>query len=164
MISQNGWKVIEDGRGTKYWNAGDARLQLRPGAAGWLLCHLATWFDQRLERLGDNRDDFGWSLRKIAGSLEWSNHASATAVDLNASAHRYGKRGTFTDHEAEEIHNQLAVRYRSLIRWGGDYHTTVDEMHWEITDNVDFDQVKILVAELRDSPIGKLVRQANPRS
>jgi hypothetical protein len=157
--SQNGWSVITNAKGTKWWNAGEAKLQLRPGAAGFLLCHLATWFDQRMERLGADQDDFGWSLRRIAGTDIWSNHSSATAVDLNASKHPQGERGTFSTDQVLRIEKRLEEAYEHKIVWGGNYHTLPDEMHWEIQGT--FDEVKILVAKLRDTPIGKQVIEAN---
>lgn len=159
MISENGWSVITDAKGTKWWKISHTQLQLRPGPAGFLLCHFATWFDAKIEQLSTDGDDFGWSLRRIGGTDIWSNHASATAEDLNASEHPQGQIGTFSDGQVTRMRNKVESTYESKIKWGGDFHEVPDEMHWEIQGT--FDEVKILVAKLRDTPIGKQVIEAN---
>ncbi len=131
--SQNGWSVVTSS-GTKWWvlPGSDVRLQLRRGSAGLVLAHLALWFDRNVERLDVGYDDWGWSPRQIAGSTDWSNHASATAVDLNSERHAYGRSGTFSPDMATRIRTRLDARYEGLLRWGGDYSGTKDEMHYEI--------------------------------
>lgn len=58
--------------------------------------------------------------------------------DLNATLHPRGVRGTFkTRRQLSAIRRILASTFdakagRNVVRWGGDYKTTVDEMHFEI--------------------------------
>lgn len=81
---------------------------------------------------GKTLDDWGYAYRAIRGQEDagnLSNHASGTAVDLNATKHPLGKRNTFTDEQEIKI-QALAAKYG--LRWGGDYKNRADEMHFEI--------------------------------
>jgi D-alanyl-D-alanine carboxypeptidase-like protein len=66
-----------------------------------------------------------------------SNHASGTAVDLNADRHPLGTSPskTFNKDQIAEIHKILAETGH-LVRWGGDYTGRQDPMHFEILDGV----------------------------
>lgn len=95
---------------------------------------------------GKTLDDWGYAYRAIRGQEDagnLSNHASGTAVDLNASKHPLGKRATFTD-EQEITIRALTAKYG--LRWGGDYKNRADEMHFEI--NLSPLGVKAKIAEL----------------
>jgi hypothetical protein len=110
-------------------------VTVKRGDAGYLLLHLASWFDLHVEDIDNARgalDDWGYAERPIRGSAtEISNHASGTAIDLNATKHPLGKRGTFTRAQTKAIRAQLK-EYDGCIRWGGDYSGRADEMHFEI--------------------------------
>jgi hypothetical protein len=136
-------------------------LQLRDGSAGFLLIHLATRFDERVEPIDVGTDDWGWSPRRIAGTSVWSNHASGTADDLNSLKHPQGKEAleTFTRAQVTEIH-RLLDRYAGCIRWGGDYRTTPDAMHFEIDRPID--EVIAKAQLLLNTPRGRAVCEANP--
>ncbi|NAE18088.1 M15 family metallopeptidase [Enterococcus hirae] len=132
--SQNGWPVIDHVDGAVVFAAGGRQWR----AANMLVGQVARAFIERYSRevepvTGDTLDDWSWAVRNVRDSTsEVSNHASATAWDLNALDHVRGKRGTFTA-------SQLAALGRLLgdfpvIRWGGNYSSksVVDEMHFEI--------------------------------
>lgn len=159
-VSQNGWTVLE-ASSTKWWNVPgtDRRLQLRRGGAGFALVHFATWFNREIEPLSPTFDDWGWSPRRIAGSDEWSNHASGTAADCNADAHPQGQVGTFTTTQAARIQHRLETRFQNLIRWGGTYRSVKDEMHFEIVGTPT--QIAELYAVLLDTPIGQQITAIN---
>jgi hypothetical protein len=80
-------------------------------------------------------DDWGYALRRISGSNSWSNHASGTALDLNALKHPQGRRGTFTPRQERLIRRWL-FDHDSCVRWGGDYRTRADEMHFEVVKDI----------------------------
>lgn len=90
----------------------------------------AKQYDQQIEKI---HSFGGYNCRNIAGSGTWSNHAWGLAMDINASQHAQGRHGTFS---GSQLHNlrQLLTKFPH-IRWGGDYHTTVDEMHFEWMGN-----------------------------
>lgn len=164
MQSQNGWRVLESGE-THQWVIPETGrwLRLHPGPAGFVLAHFALWFHDQVERLGvDAWDDWGWASRPIRGQTSgFSNHASGTAIDLNAQLHPLGVRNTFTKPQAERIRSRLERVYRDAIRWGGDYQNRADEMHFEI--DAGEPAVLALANRLHNSPRGRRVRDANGR-
>lgn len=163
--SQNGWPVLTQDSDKLYeWlipaTDGDVILPLRRGPAGFLLSHWAFWFSDLVEPVFGRGDDFGWAFRQIAGSDEWSNHASGTAEDLNSSVHRSGVVGTFSTAQAARIRARLPV-YAGAIRWGGDYQPDhVDEMHFEI--NVDRADALAAALDLVHTARGRQLLKANP--
>jgi hypothetical protein len=129
--SQNGWP-IDPARASRNVPGTGVNLVVVDGPGGDILLYVATQFNQRVEGLDTSPpDDWGYAHRVIAGTSTWSNHASATAIDLNATRHPQGRRGTFTAGQVQVI-RQILAECQGLIRWGGDYSGTVDEMHWEI--------------------------------
>jgi peptidoglycan hydrolase-like protein with peptidoglycan-binding domain len=95
-------------------------------------------------------DTGGYVLRKIRGGDGWSLHSYGICVDVNWQSNPYVKRatpwnggfdatsippGTVTDLTAEIVRDVLAIRTRGglgVFRWGGQYGTVTDAMHWEI--------------------------------
>lgn len=79
-------------------------------------------------------DDWGYAYRKNRNANNLSCHASGTANDYNATRHPNGKRGTFTVEQVNQIHAILR-EVDGVVRWGGDFKGTPDEMHFEIFGN-----------------------------
>jgi hypothetical protein len=164
-LSDNGFEVM-----TKEVYSGWPRLRkfnipgaattipLRDGACGFLLCHCALWYHEEIEPITGAGDDFGWAPREIAGSNVWSNHASGTAMDLNASKHPQGQH-TISDKNAAKIIKRCTDFYKDTIRWGGTYHSLIDQMHYEI--NKELGLVEDMAISLFDSPRGSRVLKAN---
>lgn len=136
-VSQNGYAANDISR-TQVWTIpGTVRnIRLRKGSPGALLVRFAAWFDKNVEDIEAGQlDDWGYAERNIRGSdITLSNHASGTAMDLNASKHPLGVRGTFQPAQAEKIRAELK-KYEGCIRWGGDYQNRPDEMHFEIVQD-----------------------------
>ena len=132
--SQNGWPVNPPRRARQVPGT-NIRLVVADGPAGDLLLRFAAEFDRLVEDIdtaaGGVLDDWGWADRPIRGGTDISNHASATAIDLNATRHPLGAVGTF-DHAERTALRRLLDRYEGVIRWGGDYSGRKDEMHFEI--------------------------------
>lgn len=130
LSSQNGWPVIDTSSSTLLrvfpWVTGRVRV----GAAYDLLNYLCTQFDERVEPI-DKVSSWGWSMRKIRLGTSYSNHASGTAVDLNAPKHPLGKVGTFSAEQVREI-RLILDEMEGSVRWGGDYRFRKDEMHFEV--------------------------------
>jgi hypothetical protein len=141
--SQNGYSVVslDDCR---LYRAGGIAIPLRDDACGFVLAEFARRFHKRVERLGPT-ETFGYSYREIAGTDVFSNHASGTALDLNSAQHPQGKRNTFTTTELANL-RALLDEFDDVLRWGGDYNSTVDEMHVEV--DADYTSVKNLADEL----------------
>lgn len=176
-LSQNGWTVVDStglrvfklpGRAPRsvlrYKNGQELVIPLRRGVVGMILCHMALYFHEEVESLTTQlqHDEWGWAPRPIRGSSTISNHASGTAMDLNATLHPLGvpTRNTFTPAQIARIHRRLRM-YRGCLRWGGDYVNRPDAMHFEI----DAGRAKCvaLAAFLRMTPRGRRIRKVNPR-
>ena len=161
--SQNGFKVLSADQTRKWKVPGvDRHLILAPGAPGFILVHFALWFHERVERLDRGTwDEWGWAPRNIRGSSQVSNHASGTAIDLNATRHPLGidPDDTFTHAQVDRIRERLRTVYGNVIRWGGDYKNRPDAMHFEI--NASAAKVINLGRKLEDSPRGLRVIRVN---
>jgi hypothetical protein len=138
--SQNGWPVLTEPPPRVELVPG-VRVTVLPGDVAWLFQRVARFIHEHIEPLDtpvyeDGRrlptDDWGWAYRPVRGQEEgYSNHASATAMDLNATQHPRGVKRTWTPAETAAIDRHLA-QYEGVVRWGEHYSTTVDGMHFEI--------------------------------
>lgn len=153
--SQNGYSVIDTVDDCGIYKIKDGLyLPLRKGNVGYVLSHFLKRFDREVEALG-RTETFGYNKRRISGSIDWSNHASGTAADANASQHAYGLSNTFTRAELNDL-RELLEDYDDVIKWGGDYRYTKDEMHFEIDKGPE--EVKLLARRLRRNNIVRLPR------
>lgn len=172
--SVNGWPLL--GGGTdgplprlRKWvvptpgTPGDRHLYLRDGSAGFLLVHLAVWFHERVERLDLGVwDEWGYAPRPVRGGTSPSNHASGTAMDLNATRHPMGVpvARTFTPAQLRAIRQRVKL-YGGRIDWGGEW-SRPDGMHFELAPGTTLDGVERRARQLIDSPRGERVLAANP--
>lgn len=130
--SQNGWPVYTNGTHSDLVSLSYVTGRVRSGVAAVILGYVAEQFNERVERV---RKDWSWgyAYRAIRGQTSgFSNHASATAIDLNAPNHPLGARGTFSAAQVRAIRAILAT-CGGTVRWGGDYLNRPDEMHFEIS-------------------------------
>lgn len=146
--SQNGWKASSNQREINIvsFPIRGAHISIRCQAlAGVILAAFAEEFHKQVEPIDRGQlDDWGYAYRPVRGQTTGlSNHASGTAIDLNATKHPLGKAGTFTKEQVKII-NQLCSKYG--IRWGGGYIHRPDEMHFEITETPE--QVKARIIKL----------------
>lgn len=161
--SQNGWPALSaSSRRLHAWVFPDGtKIRDREGSGGFLLMHLALWFDGRIEDLKEPvLDDWGYAYRPIRGYVSGlSNHASGTAIDLNATDHPLEVDHTFTAKEQAAIRERLKL-YGGTIRWGGDYSGRKDPMHFEI--NAPLARCEEVAKRLLDTPRGKRLLDLNP--
>jgi len=156
-VSQNGWPV-NPARGSRTVAGTNVRLNVADGPAGDVLMHVAAQVHNRVENIEldhpteNVNDDWGYAERNVRGSSAISNHASATAIDLNAGRHVLGERGTFTPAQVTEIHSILG-EVDGVVRWGGDYTGRLDEMHFEI--NATPEAVARVAERLRNAAAGQ---------
>lgn len=128
--SQNGWTANDRGVIGSYALPG-GKIAVRAGDVSVVLLWVANRFHEQVERL-EWPGNWGYAERPIRGSTTvLSNHASGTAIDLNAPRHPLGVRGTFSPSQVAAIRRILAAA-NGAVRWGGDYTGRVDEMHFEI--------------------------------
>jgi hypothetical protein len=122
---------------------------VRAGDVATVLFYVAQQLDARVEDgdLYTAGDDWGYSFRPNTNNpSQLSCHASATAFDWNATRHSNGSKGTFSAGQVAEIRRILA-EVGGVVRWGGDFTGTKDEMHFEIIGNAA--QVKAVADRLR---------------
>lgn len=146
MKSQNGWSAYTSSAGLVplSWITG----RVRPGDVHAIFDYLCRRFNAEVEPIIQGHS-WGWAYRPIRGATTTSNHASATAIDINAPAHPLGKRNTFTAAQVRAIRAILAD-LDGVIRWGGDYAGRADEMHFEV--NADAARVAAVAAKITAPP------------
>lgn len=141
VASQNGWVANDRSKvasrqvpGTNVW------ITVRKDAPGDLLLAVAARFDKEVEDIDNARgalDDWGYAERPIRGGSDLSNHASGTAIDLNASKRPLGSdpHSNYSQAQIDAIHRIIAAT-GNVVRWGGDYVGRKDGMHFEINDGM----------------------------
>jgi hypothetical protein len=136
--SQNGWTANDRSViATRAVRGTHVRLAVRTGAAGDLLLEVAALFDLMVQDLDlpGPADEWGYAERPVRGSADISNHASGTAVDLNATRWPLGSAPSvnLSAHQIATVREIVAVT-RGAVRWGGDYSGRKDPMHFEINN------------------------------
>ncbi|WP_372672963.1 M15 family metallopeptidase [Amycolatopsis kentuckyensis] len=127
--SQNGFSApISPAR----YNLPGGAVSLRSGPTGALLAWVGQQFHALVEPLVWP-GCWGYAYRDIRGATQLSNHASGTALDLNAPKHPLDTNpsANFTAAQIAAIRN-IVARTEGCVRWGGDYTGRKDPMHFEI--------------------------------
>jgi hypothetical protein len=114
-------------------------------SVGPLLAAFAAEFHELIEPIDEGVfDDWGYAYRMVRGNpTKLSCHSSGTAIDLNATKHPLGKAGTFP---AEKIPMIRALAKKYGLKWGGDFKTRPDDMHFEV--EVSVSKAKALISTL----------------
>jgi hypothetical protein len=173
LTCQNGWPLLGS-RSTKLhtWDIpaknGDLRLTYHNGSLGMILSHCALRLSETVEDMTqfDSHhklivDDWGYAVRPVRGQTSgYSNHGGY-AFDDNATRHPLGRAHTFSPAQVVQIHKILAM-YEGIIRWGGDYHSRKDEMHFEINDGVTMAHAEHVAKKIMKTARGKRILDANP--
>lgn len=129
-----GWSANDRSVIRSYTIPGTSRkIALRMGNISVVLLDFFSWFDKNIESIdGGTLDDWGYAERTVRGSTTvMSRHAWGGAGDLNALKHPMGKWNTFTSAQRAKIRAKL-TEYEGVIRWGGNYTSRPDDMHFEI--------------------------------
>lgn len=128
--SQNGWPLVAAGSPQVETLAGVPTGPVAlAGPVAQLLRYVAVQFNARVEAITSTSSHRPGAT--IGSTGRYSNHASATAIDLNGGRHPQFARGTFTPAQVSEIRAILGST--QVIDWGGDWgDASVDEMHFEI--------------------------------
>lgn len=136
--SQNGWPVIPEtdaGREkvTDLVLPGDMphRVRVLKGDVAVIIRWLVAEYQKRVEPI-NSAGCWGWNVRKIGNGSTWSNHSSATALDINAPNNPDGAEPeeVMTAAQIKECH-KLEAESDGVLSWGGDW-SDPDPMHWEI--------------------------------
>lgn len=143
MISQNGWTVYDNtSHFTRFTAAGRGWWAANADCAVVAAEFITRW-DADVESVTKDDpelDDWSYAFRAVRGQTSgYSNHASATAWDVNATQHPRGVAlaKTFTAAQIATVHRIRSAitddSGRPVFRWGGDYvNSLIDGMHIEI--------------------------------
>lgn len=123
---------------------------VRGGQVHTILGYVARRFHTEVEALV-TPGNWGYNYRAISGSTSLSNHASGTAIDVNAPRHPLGASGTFSSTQVSRIRSILSA-CNGVVRWGGDYAGRKDEMHFEINVRPGDSRIAPLVAKIGGAP------------
>lgn len=135
--SYNGWPGIEsatDPRLTVVEPIPGRKFRVRAGDVATIFNWLIKRFHEEVEPIDTGvLDDWSYAYRKVREGSSLSNHASGTAVDLNATKHPFQTRATsnFTTGQIAAIRailDEAKVNGQEVLRWL-DGH---DPMHFEI--------------------------------
>jgi hypothetical protein len=134
LKSYNGYPASKDPeeiRITSYPVKGTSRKLRCAESVGPLLAAFAAEFHELIEPIDEGTyDDWGYAFRMVRGSTDrLSCHSSGTAIDLNATKHPLGKAGTFP---AEKVPMIRALAKKYGLKWGGDFKSRPDDMHFEV--------------------------------
>jgi len=148
LKSSNGWPASKDPAeiGVKSYPIPGTGIKIRCAeAVAPLLVGLAAEFHKEIEAIDKGAlDDWSYNFRMIRGSTDsLSNHASGTALDLNANRHPLGKENTFSPENAAKC---ISLAAKWGCKWGGSYIHRRDDMHFEI--NLTPKQVKERITAL----------------
>lgn len=117
---------------------------VRKGDVFVILRYMAAAYHCRVESLyygSIDKDDWGYSHRPP------SNHASGTAIDVNADTNPQGVEHSHTYAQEMEIRRILRECW-GAVRWGRDFSTTPDPMHFDISPNCSMADAKIIAQRL----------------
>ena len=134
--SGNNWDASKDPTeiNIKQFLVAGTDIKLRCAAGcGALLAAFVAEFHKNVEPIDHGTlDDWGYAYRPVRGQTTGlSNHASGTAIDINAAKHPLGKEGTFAEAKVPVLQAQVK---KYGLRWGGNYKARVDEMHFEVIE------------------------------
>ena len=135
LTSYNGYPASKDPNeiGIKSYSVDGTALRLRcASSVGPLLAAFAAEFHKLIEPIDEGGlDDWGYAFRMVRGTTDrLSCHSSGTAIDLNATKHPLGKYDTFP---AEKVPMIRALAKKYGLKWGGDFKSRPDDMHFEVT-------------------------------
>lgn len=163
-ISQNGWPVIFTATDKNTVKIPHIIGRVRAGDVATNLAALVEFIDREVEDVERGADDWGGNVRPIRGKTKgYSNHASYTAIDVNALLHGRGREGTWTPTQAAKIRGFLRNELEGVVRWGEDYNrklSIVDGMHFEI--NASAAAVARVAAKLRGETPGTSTTSTAP--
>lgn len=129
-------------------------LAVRRGDVATVMRWVATVYNNKVQKL-IWPGCWGYAERTIRGSsTTLSNHASGTAIDLNAPLHPIGTAPS-SNYNGQQIHtirHDIVAPSNGVIRWGGDYHGRKDGMHFEI--NASPSRVAAFAAKIRGGQSG----------
>jgi hypothetical protein len=157
--SYNGWEADPDYRklnASRFEVAGRGFIIVR--VAQPLFAYLIRRFDAEVDQIDKGiLDDWSFNYRKARAADSLSCHASATAVDLNATKYPMGRANmTPAQRKATEA---ILKACRGQFRWGGWFRMPyTDEMHFELVKGTSPASVKKAIAAMHLHSDGRVIK------
>ncbi len=135
--SYNGWPASSSasaiGVNTRWEPIPGVRFPggVKAGDVQTIFDYLVRQLNARVEKAAEYRagDDWGWNYRvNVNNPSTLSCHASATAIDYNATQHPNRVKYTWSAAQVRTIHTIINSELDGVIKWLEGY----DEMHFEI--------------------------------
>lgn len=142
-------------------------LVLRDGSVGFLLCHMALWWNKEVHALNaphDKWDEWGYAPRPTRGQTRFaSEHFAGAAMDLDATRHPRGValNRSLDSNTTTHIRNRVND-YHGCIGWGGNYHRVIDGMHFEWGQNASLSDMEHQAKLLIHTPLARIILRSNP--
>lgn len=130
--SRNGWDVYKSYGDSHLTNFPWVTGKVRKGDHYTVLEYIARRFNNEVEKI-DVSASWGHNPRPVRGYTNvWSEHATGTAIDLNAPQHpiRVAASKTFSAAQIARI-RQIMRDCHGSARWGGEW-SRPDGMHFEL--------------------------------
>lgn len=163
--SINGWTVIDsysDPRlATGKVPGANRKLVARKEALPLFLALAADYHNWVAAIDKGTLDDWGYAYRPSRVNSNWSNHASGTAIDLNASKEGSRNLRNRKWYSLAGRMNQVKriKRIYPIVNWGGDWSDKYyDPMHWELKKGTSVADVQRLIKKLGIKPNGTRTR------
>lgn len=148
--SENGWPAPPPAASLKRIEVPGTKrgFTLRSDIAP-LLLYVARRVDAEVARIDTGTwDDWAYATPvPIPGSRVISNHGSGTALDLNATLWPW-KRLTMRLAQRRKV-RAIVRACGGQVRWGGDYRSSVDEMHFELAPGTTVASVRAQIKRMR---------------
>lgn len=130
--SYNGWPVLTSDSPllTTIEPVPGRKFRVRAGGVAVVLAEVIRRFHAEVEPIDQGiLDDWSHNYRLVREGSSWSNHASGTAVDLNATRHpfRTSAAANFTPAQINAA-RRIVADMAPVVRW----IEGSDPMHWEI--------------------------------
>ena len=127
----------------------DRTILVRKEAAPLFLALMQDYDNTVAEIEGGIFDDWSYAFRPIRGyenstTVRLSNHASGTAIDINAARFPMNKANMTKKQRA--ACKKLVEKFQ-IISWGGDFKR-IDEMHFELKEGTTISDCKRVIKEL----------------
>lgn len=129
-----------------------------------LFAYLIRRFHAEVDPItGGVMDEWSYSYRKGRATNALSCHASATAVDLDATQFPMG-RTNMTARQRSAVRSILAAT-RRMFRWGGDFNRGYeDEMHFELAKGTTPTTVRKAIAAMALHSDGRVLQPNDLRA
>jgi hypothetical protein len=149
VASYNGWTASSspDAINIIKTQIGEKAYVYVAAKAAPVLGYAGRYWDNFIENIdGGVWDEWGYAYREVRGGGSLSNHASGSAIDINATRYPRGRANMDSKTKAQVramVMKINAAAGTTVIKWGGEWFGEyTDQMHLEIAEGASADEVR----------------------